>query len=524
MAAAILLMLYPRGVYYALPNNGKLYFYLSPTTSYFDIDNTNRFPFVIAMLSIVVLLLLVVKKENHAKKTFVLICLSFCIIASPLSWLIYRDWYRSVTLIQIIVLFLHVATLMIQVKLKNPSGLKYMSEKTDRRTWVQIDLDAIAQNVQVINKILDGKSKIMAIVKADAYGHGAAFVARELAQCGVDFFGVSSIDEAMQLRESGITQNIIILGYTNPVEENIKKLIKYNIIQTVFDFDYVKVLSETADRYNKNIKIHIKIDTGMNRLGFRYTSKNKDKNIIEKIKEIKRLDNIVCEGIFTHFAVSDEKKSDFTHEQFSLFQELINSLEKENIFFDIKHAANSGATLNFKETHLDYVRCGLILYGLYPSESVPNIGLVPAMEFKTIISQVHTVKQGETISYGRTYKADNDMLCATLPVGYADGFSRLLSNSAKVIVNGKQAPVTGVVCMDQSIIDVTDCENVKAGDIVTVFGYDEEFPAHREHISVEQVAEIMGTINYEVVCLIGKRVPRIFYRNGEEIGHLNYIK
>ncbi|MCL1859349.1 MAG: alanine racemase [Oscillospiraceae bacterium] len=407
-----------------------------------------------------------------------------------------------------------------------------MNQKAERRTWVKINLDAIRENVRIINKILDGKSKIMAIVKADAYGHGATFVARELAECGVDFFGVSSIDEAMQLRENGITQNILILGYTNPSDENIKKLIKYNIIQTALDFDYVKEISEIVGHaalgasQNKNIKIHIKIDTGMNRIGFRYTAKNKDKDIIDKIKAIKNLNNIICEGIFTHFAVSDDKKSNFTLEQFNLFQELINSLEKENIFFDIKHAANSGATLNFKDTHLDYVRCGLILYGLYPSKSTAaeaeteNTGLVPAMELKTIISQIHEVKQGETVSYGRTYKSGKDIFCATLPIGYADGFSRLLSNSASVIVNGRQVPVIGRICMDQSMIDVTQCENVKAGDTVTVFGYDEK---SGEYISVDYVADMMETINYEVVCLIGKRVPRIFYKNGEETGQLNYI-
>ena len=403
-----------------------------------------------------------------------------------------------------------------------------MSQKADRRTWVKIDLDAIAENVRIINKILDGKSKIMAIVKADAYGHGATFVARELAECGVDFFGVSSVDEAMQLRENGITQNIIILGYTNPSDENIKKLINYNITQTVFDFDYAKTISETIRATfaaAQSIKIHIKIDTGMNRIGFRYTGKNKDKDIIKKIKAIKNLDNIICEGIFTHFAVADEKKSNFTREQFDLFCELIDLLEKENIFFDIKHAANSGATINFKDTHLDYVRCGLILYGLYPSKSMAaeseNIGLVPAMELKTVISQIHEVKKGETVSYGRTYIAGKrDITVATLPIGYADGFSRLLSNSASVIVNGKQVPVIGRVCMDQSMIDVTNCENVKAGDTVTIFGCDEE---SGEHIAVEQVADMMETINYEVVCLIGKRVPRIFYKNGGEIGQLNYI-
>ncbi|MCL2095434.1 MAG: alanine racemase [Oscillospiraceae bacterium] len=402
-----------------------------------------------------------------------------------------------------------------------------MEQRADRRTWVEINLGAIEQNVRTINKILDGKSKIMAIVKADAYGHGAAFASRELEICGVDFFGVSSLDEAMQLRDGGISKNILILGYTNPSDGNIKKLIKYNITQTVFDFDYVKIISERAKINGGVIKIHIKIDTGMNRLGFRYTSKNKDKNIISEIKQIKELKNIISEGIFTHFAAADDKKSGFTKEQFGLFLELINSLERENIYFNIKHAANSGATLNFRETHLDYVRCGLILYGLYPSKQTQtdaeyknqDLKLIPAMELKTIISQLHSVKAGETVGYGRTYKSGKDILCGILPIGYADGFSRLLSNSASVIARGKQVPVIGRVCMDQSVIDVTDCENVKAGDIVTVFGFD----VSGEHIPVEQAADMADTINYEVVCLIGKRVPRIFFKNGEETGYLNYI-
>ena len=402
-----------------------------------------------------------------------------------------------------------------------------MIHQADRRTWAEIDLGAISENVRIINKILDGKSKIMAIVKADAYGHGAAFVARELAECGVDFFGVSSLDEALQLRENGITQDILILGYTNPDEKNTEKLIKYNIIQTVFDFDYAEALSNNKNQ-NKNqiIRAHIKIDTGMNRLGFKYTGKNKDINIIAKIKAIKNMRNIKTEGIFTHFAVADEKKSGFTQEQFGLFCELVAALEKEDIYFDVKHAANSGATINFKETHLDYVRPGLILYGLYPSKSTaePGVGLVPAMRLKTIISQISTVRQGETVSYGRTYRPGKDILCATLPIGYADGFSRLLSNSASVIINGRQAPVIGRVCMDQSMVDVTHCGDVKAGDAVTVFGRGAGPAAGAGgSISVEHVAEMMETINYEVVCLIGKRVPRIFCKNGEETGYLNYI-
>ena len=401
-----------------------------------------------------------------------------------------------------------------------------MSQKSDKRVWAQIDLDAVAENMRIINKILDGKSKLMAIVKADAYGHGAEFVARELAERGVDFFGVASLDEAVYLRETGITQKILILGYTYPSEENIKKLIKYNITQTVFDFYYVKIISKQAVIYGGNITVHIKIDTGMNRLGFKYTSKNKDENIIAKIKKIKKSDNIICEGIFTHFAAADEKKSDFTREQFELFCEVIESLEKENIFFEVKHAANSAATINFRETHLDYVRCGLILYGLYPSEETREnleFELMPVMQLKTIVSQVHQIKKGETISYGRTYSQNKkDITAATLPIGYADGFSRLMSNSGSVIIGGKKASVIGRVCMDQSMIDVTDIiingkKNIQAGDVVTIFGYNKNNKKIEEYISVEQFADLMGTINYEVVCLISRRVPRIFYKNDVEI-------
>ena len=398
-----------------------------------------------------------------------------------------------------------------------------MEHSSDRRTWAKIELDAIRQNVEAIRRHIGGKSKIMGIVKADAYGHGAPFVAKELSDCGVDFFGVSSMDEALQLRYAGIGHDILILGYTAPTGENIKKLIDHDITQTVFDLDCAKKISEEAKKIGRDAKLHIKIDTGMNRLGFCFTKTNKDPIIIEKIKSIKKLCNIKCEGIFTHFALADDKQSSFTKEQLGLFCELVCALEKEGVCFDIKHAANSGATINFPETHLDYVRCGLILYGLYPSESTREAGdiaLLPAMSLKTTISQIHTVKKGETVSYARTYSSGRDISCATLPIGYADGFSRLLSNSASVLVGGRQVPVIGRVCMDQSMIDITGCQGAKVGDVVTLFGHDENGAAF---IPVEQLADMMETINYEVVCLIGKRVPRVFYKNGEEIGQQNYI-
>jgi len=386
------------------------------------------------------------------------------------------------------------------------------------RTWAEIDLSAIGENVRIINGILDGKSKIMAMVKADAYGHGAPFIARELELYGVDFFGVSSIDEALQLRGSGISKNILILGSTIPVEDNIEMLTYYGITQTVFDFDYAEIVSNIARKCRKKLKIHIKIDTGMNRLGFKYTSKNNENDTLERIKSIMEFEWLEPEGIYTHFDASDEIKSNYTNAQFALFLEIVSKLEKAGIYFEIKHAANSGATINFRETALNYVRCGLSLYGLYPSKATERIGLKPAMQLKTRISQLHMAKKGETVSYNRTYEAERDILAATLPIGYADGFARCLSNSASVLVNGKKAPVIGMICMDQSMIDVTNCGDVKENDIVTIFGED-----NGEYISVDYLAGMMKTINYETICLIGKRVPRIFFKDGEETGQLNYI-
>ena len=383
--------------------------------------------------------------------------------------------------------------------------------------WAEIDLDAVAHNVKAINKILDGKSGLMAVVKADAYGHGAVFVAREIAECGVGFFGVSSVDEALQLRiHSGVTQDILILGHTVLNEKNVNKLIEHNVTQTVFSLEQAVLLSELAGSHT--VKAHIKIDTGMNRLGLSWTGGNKDYETVSAIKKMKNLKKVDFEGIFTHFAASDDLESSFTGEQLNLFLELVRVLERDNIYFKLKHAANSAAIINFKAAHLDFARCGLSLYGLYPSETTRKIGLVPAMQLKAVISHVHAVRQGETVSYGRTYKAERDIQAATVPVGYADGFPRILSNSASILVNGRRAPVIGRVCMDYCMVDATECGGVRAGDTATVFGRD-----NGEFIGVESIADMAGTINYETVCQIGKRVPRIYYKGGREIGAFNYI-
>ena len=368
------------------------------------------------------------------------------------------------------------------------------------RTWAEIDLGAVEHNVRAVNKMLGGKSKLMAIVKADAYGHGAVDTARVAADCGVGFFGVACIDEAVQLREGGLAQDMLVLGYTHPSEENVRKIIEHNIAQAVYDLEQTRLLARMAGR--DKIKAHIKINTGMNRLGLGWTGLNRDMATVDAIKAMAGLQNIECEGIFTHFAVSEDLSSDFTREQFGLFCELVSLLEREGVYFKLKHAANSGAAINFADMHLDYVRCGLILYGLYPAPGMRDIGIMPAMELKTRMAQVHIIRRGETVSYGRTYRAEQDITAATLPVGYADGFSRLLSNRGGALINGVRAPVIGRVCMDQCVVDASDCGEIKIGDEVTLFG--------RGGISVEQVADLMGTINYEAVCLIGKRVPRIY--------------
>lgn len=385
-----------------------------------------------------------------------------------------------------------------------------------KRTWAQVNIDAIEHNYSCIRNIVKPECRILCVVKADAYGHGAPFIAKVLSAKGADYFGVSNIDEAAQLRKSDINEPILILGYTP--KDYFEDLIKYDISQTIFSCEHAKELSETAAKLNKTIKIHIKTDTGMSRLGFLCNSKENIKKAAEEISSVALLPNLELEGIFTHFAVSDDLKSNYTQMQYDLFCDIIASLKHKGIEFKLKHCCNSAAIINYPQMQMDMVRPGIILYGLYPSKNIKDIGIKPAMELKTVISQIKEIEGDISVSYGRIYRTFHKTKIAVIPIGYADGFPRILSNNAEVLVGGERASVIGRVCMDMTMIDITNIKTAAEGQDVTIFGNDGD-----DYIPIEELADKMETINYEISCLIGKRVPRLYIKGGNAIGNHNYI-
>lgn len=387
-----------------------------------------------------------------------------------------------------------------------------------KRTWAAIDLDNLGYNFRQIRKKVGNKTKVMCVVKADAYGHGASYAAAEFERQGADWFAVSNIEEAMQLRFYGINKPILILGYTP--DDMVEKLCNFNISQAILSYDYAVKLSKACKGKGVKIKGHIKLDTGMNRIGFPCQSKEEICASIDLISKIADIDEIKLEGIFTHFSVADSDGGrEYTEFQFRNFKLATDKLEEKGIHIPIKHCCNSGGIMSYPEMKLGMVRAGVILYGLPPSGDFKGrMELRPAMELKTVISQIKKIKKGRTVSYGRTFTAEDDIVIATVPIGYADGYSRGFSGKACMLVNGKKAPILGRVCMDQLMLDVTDIKDVTEGTEVVVFGSQDG-----ENISVDELADIIGTINYEVVCLIGKRVPRIYYREGKNIGKFSYI-
>ena len=387
------------------------------------------------------------------------------------------------------------------------------------RTWAEVNLDAIQSNILNIRKNLDSNTKIMAVIKADAYGHGCLETANKLVKTGVDYFAVACVDEALLLRNNGIEEPILILGSTAP--ERFSEIIDNNITQTVFDYENAKKLSESAQSRGIKAKVHIKVDTGMARLGFIYGyGEESDCATKREIINITSLPGIDAEGIFTHFALADEPESDFTEKQFERFMSLVEKLEFEGVKFRYRHCCNSAATIQFPKMHLDMVRPGIIIYGYYPSENVNvKFDLVPAMQFRTRVTNVKKVPKGSPISYGGTFVTDREMTVATIPVGYADGFPRNLGENAKVIVGGKIVPVLGRICMDQCMIDVTSVNNINVSDEVTVFGNQGD-----SSIPVESVARFSNTINYEILCSVGKRIPRIYLQEGKVATVLNFLK
>lgn len=380
-----------------------------------------------------------------------------------------------------------------------------------KRTWAEISLNAIEHNYNVIrNKVADD-TKVCCVIKADGYGHGAVELSQIYEKLGADFFAVSNIDEGIEIRKSGSKLPIVILGYT-PVSEA-ENLAEYDISQAVFSLEYAKELSEKCVEEDCICKMHIKVDSGMSRIGFMCQEFPRDEYSIEEICEACCLPNLEVEGLFTHFCVSDEDDEgrEFTNKQYENFIHVRDSLKKRGVDISVVHCSNSGAIEDYPETCCDMVRAGIILYGLAPSSKLADrLDLVPAMTLKTVVAFVKEVQKGATISYGRTFTADRKMKIATVPIGYADGFIRQNAKDGYMMVNGKKAKIVGRICMDQTMLDVTDIEDVKTGDEVVVFGTGENGEP-----TADSLAENTGTINYETVCLVGKRVPRIYIKDGK---------
>ena len=381
-----------------------------------------------------------------------------------------------------------------------------------RPVWAEINLDNLEFNMRGIKKIAKS-AEIFGVVKADGYGHGAVDIAPVLLENGATRLAVAVISEAVELRRSGIDCPIMILGYT-PLSLA-DDILKYDIEQTVFSYEYALELSKIAEKRHIKVKIHIALDTGMGRIGFLPEEKD-----VEDVYKISKLPNIEIEGLFSHFSTADEANKEYTYNQFNNFNWFYEKLKNKGVSIMIRHIANSAAIMELPDTHLDGVRPGIILYGYYPSEEVnkENLELKPVMTLKTNIVHIKTLKKGEYISYGRKFRCEKDSVIATLPVGYADGYTRLMFGKAKVIINDEFAPVVGRICMDQCMVDITDISTAKVGDEVILMGESKNCK-----FNADDIAKHINTINYEVVCMIGKRVPRVYIKNEKVIKIRNYV-
>ena len=379
-----------------------------------------------------------------------------------------------------------------------------------RRTWAEVDLNAAEYNFNII-KAKAGNSKICCVVKADGYGHGAKVLAKLYEDLGADFLAVSNIDEAEELRDYGVKLPILILGYT-PVSDA-ERLLRLNITQAVYSLDFAKALSAKCEELGGRLDVHIKIDTGMSRIGFMCQSFPRDLSSIDEIAEACALKGLNAKGIMAHFSVADEgdEGREYTEKQLAAFDYTVKALKEKGIEFDIIHHANSAGTEDYENARKTMVRAGIILYGLAPSPKLQGaLPLKSLMTLKTSVASVKKIYKGTSVSYGRTFEAEKDMTVATVTIGYADGYFRGFSNKGYMLLKGKKCRILGRVCMDQTIIDVSDVTDVKIGDEVTVFSADESPTA-------DDLAEFANTINYEIVCAVSKRVPRYYHKNGKTV-------
>lgn len=368
------------------------------------------------------------------------------------------------------------------------------------RVKALIDLDAIYGNIERTKKKLSSDTKLLAVIKANAYGHGAVAVSKILEPLA-DMYGVALVEEGIELRESGCVKPILILG-TVPMEQY-KEALAYHITPTLYTYDMALEYQKEAKKHNCTGKAHIKLDTGMGRIGFLPNEKS-----LDDIEKICKLSNIEIEGCFTHMARADEKDRAATEKQFEIYNWFISELEKRGITFKIHHLANSASIMGYSELYMDMVRSGISTYGIYPSDEVDKSKLLlkPAMSIQARISYIKTLPKGYPVSYGGTYVTTDNVKAATIPVGYADGYPRALSGKADVLVHGRRVPVIGRVCMDQFMVDITNVENVSVGDWVTLMGKEGD-----EEITVEELSYMAGSFPYEFVCGVSARVPREYY-------------
>jgi alanine racemase len=370
-----------------------------------------------------------------------------------------------------------------------------------RPTVAEININALEHNIKTIRELTGDSRKIMAVVKADAYGHGVEYTSKVLLAAGADMLAVAFVDEAIALKKKGILADVLVLGYT-PVSA-CREIIRYKITPVAYQEEFIAALSTEAQKVGVTVPVHVKVDTGMSRLGIPW------QQAARIIETYSKYNNIEIEGICSHFSTADEKDKTYTNLQHSRFQQVISELEMAGLKIPYKHISNSAATMELSAAHYNIVRTGIMMYGLYPSEDVDHsIKLAPVMTLKTKIVHLKTIHKGDAVSYGNRFVATKDTKVATIPIGYADGYSRMLTGKIDVMINGQKAPVIGTICMDQCVVDVSHLEYVSLYDEVILFG---------DNYPVENLADALGTINYEIVCMLHKRIPKVYKKDGEII-------
>lgn len=386
--------------------------------------------------------------------------------------------------------------------------------KTYSRVYAKIDLDAVAWNMEQMKKNLKEGTEMVAVIKTDGYGHGAVQVASMLESYDYVWgYAVATLDEAVVLRAAEIQKPILVLGCIFP--DQYWEMLKYEIRMNVYTKEMAEAISALAVEKGEQAYVHIKLDTGMARLGF-----SAEESSIEEIKEIAELPNLVLEGVFTHFAKADEEDKTFTMMQLEKFEWMTQRLEEEGVTFPYVHASNSAGIIDVRRADYNLVRAGIAIYGLYPSEEVDKekVQLKPALSLKSHIAFVKDIPAGTPVSYGGDFVSEHQMRIATIPIGYGDGYPRSLSDTGYVLIRGKKAPIIGRICMDQFMVDVSDIPEVKFGDKVTLIGRDQE-----EYLPVEKLSELSDRFNYEFVCDLGKRIPRVYVQDGKVEEQVDYF-